>query len=43
MDPENSMENRFKGKIEGFLVGDCKEIGRVMDAIHSDYGCAVSV
>ncbi|MBW2338871.1 MAG: FAD-dependent oxidoreductase [Deltaproteobacteria bacterium] len=43
MVPENSMENRLKGKIEVFLVGDCKEIGRAMDAIHSAYGCAVSV
>ena len=43
MDPANSLENRLKGKIEGFLVGDCKEIGRAIDAIHSAYECALSV
>jgi len=43
MVPENSMENRLKEKVELFLVGDCKEVGRAMDAIHSAYECALSV
>lgn len=43
MVPENSLEKRLKGKIEVFLAGDCKEIGKAMDAIHSAYECAVSV
>ena len=43
MVPENSMENRLKEKTEVFLIGDCKEVGRAMDAIHSAYECALSV
>ena len=43
MVPENSLEKSLKGKIELFLVGDCKEIGRAIDAIHSAYECAMSV
>ena len=43
MVPENSLEKRLKGKVEVFLVGDCKEIGRAMDAIHSAYECALSI
>ncbi len=43
MDPDNALENWLKGKIEFFLIGDCSEIGRAMDAIHSAYECAVSV
>jgi len=43
MVPENSLEKSLKGKIELFLVGDCKEIGRAIDAIHSAYECALSI
>ncbi len=43
MVPENSMENTLKEKVELFLIGDCKEVGRAMDAIHSAYECALSV
>ena len=43
MVPESSLKNRLKGKTELFLVGDCKEVGRAMDAIHSAHECAVSV
>jgi len=43
MVPENSMENKLKEKVELFLIGDCKEVGRAMDAIHSAYECALSV
>ena len=43
MVPENSLESRLKGKMGLFLIGDCKEIGRAMDAVHSAYECAVSV
>ena len=43
MVPENSLENKLKEKMEVFLIGDYKEIGRAMDAIHSAYECAMSV
>jgi 2,4-dienoyl-CoA reductase (NADPH2) len=43
MVPDNTMENKLKEKVELFLVGDCKEVGRAMDAIHSAYECALSV
>jgi len=43
MIPENSLEKRLKGKIELFLVGNCKEVGRAIDAIHRAYECAMSV
>ncbi|MFO8163075.1 MAG: FAD-dependent oxidoreductase [Thermodesulfobacteriota bacterium] len=43
MVPENSMENKLKEKVELFLIGDCKEVGRAMDAIHSAYECGLSV
>jgi 2,4-dienoyl-CoA reductase (NADPH2) len=43
MVPEHSMEKQLKGRVEVFLVGDCKEVGRAIDAIHSAYECAMSV
>ena len=43
MVPENSLENKLKEKMEVFLIGDYKEIGRAMDAMHSAYECAMSV
>ena len=43
MVPEDSLKDQLKGKVEVFLIGDCKEIGKAMDAIHSAYDCAMAI
>jgi len=43
MVPDNSLKDQLKGKVEVFLIGDCKEIGKAMDAIHSAYDCAMAI
>lgn len=43
MVPENSLKDQIEGNMEFFLIGDSKEIGKAMDAIHSAYDCAMTI
>ena len=40
MVPSSSYEEELEGKVDLCKVGDCREVGRVMDAIHTAYECA---
>jgi 2,4-dienoyl-CoA reductase-like NADH-dependent reductase (Old Yellow Enzyme family)/thioredoxin reductase len=43
MVPEDSLKERLAGKVPVYSIGDCREIGRAMDAIHDAYHCAMSL
>lgn len=43
MVPEGSLKEQLSGKIPVYAIGDCRAIGRVMDAIHDGYDYAMSV
>ncbi len=43
MVPENSLQEQLNGKVELYSIGDCREVGKAMDAIHSAYDCALLV
>ena len=40
---ESSLKEKLSGKVPVYSIGDCREIGRVMDAIHDAYDCAMSI
>ncbi len=43
MVPEDSLKDRLSGKVPVYAIGDCREIGRAMDAIHDAYDYAMSI
>jgi len=43
MVPENSLQEKLNGKVELYSIGDCREVGKAMDAIHNAYDCAMSI
>ena len=43
MVPENSLQEQLNGKVELYSIGDCREVGKAMDAIHNAYDCAMSI
>jgi len=43
MIPEDSLKDRLSGKVPVYAIGDCREIGRAMDAIHDAYDYAMSI
>ncbi len=43
MVPEDSLKEHLSGKIPVYVIGDCRAIGRVMDAIHDAYDYAMSI
>ncbi|OPL15255.1 MAG: hypothetical protein AVO39_02345 [delta proteobacterium MLS_D] len=43
MVPERSLKDLLEGKTDVYTIGDCSEIGKAIDAIHSGYECALSI